>query len=147
MKKTQVSENILELEIINDLKEVSIVIDEFEAFCLAQNIENSAVQKVNVVLDEIINNIVNYGYPKEEERLILIKIAIEHSSMVLTITDDGKAFNPFDIDKPDLSLSLEDRPVGGVGLYIVKNLMDSYSYERVNSKNIVEIVKDNINKL
>ena len=147
MKKNQVSENILELEIINDLKEVSIVIDEFEAFCLAQNIENSAVQKVNVVLDEIINNIVNYGYPKEEERLILIKIAIENSSMVLTITDDGKAFNPFDIDKPDLSLSLEDRPVGGVGLYIVKNLMDSYSYERVNSKNIVEIVKDNINKL
>lgn len=147
MKKHQVSENTLELEIINDLKEVSVVIAEFESFCLKRNVENSAVQKMNVVLDEIINNIINYGYPQEEERLISVKITIENSSMTLIITDDGVAFNPFSIDKPDLSLSLEDRPIGGVGLHIVKNLMDSYAYERVSDRNIVEIVKDNINQL
>jgi anti-sigma regulatory factor (Ser/Thr protein kinase) len=147
MKKHQVSENTLELEIINDLKEVSVVIAEFESFCLKHNVENTAVQKMNVVLDEIINNIINYGYPQEEERLISVKITIENSSMTLIITDDGVAFNPFSIDKPDLSLSLEDRPIGGVGLHIVKNLMDSYAYERVSDRNIVEIVKDNINQL
>ena len=147
MKKNQVSENTLELEIINDLKEVSIVIAEFELFCRKNNVENSAIQKMNVVLDEIINNIINYGYPQDEERLISVKITIKNSSMTLTIIDDGKAFNPFEIDKPNLELSLEDRPIGGVGLHIVKNLMDNYAYERINDKNIVEIVKNNINKL
>jgi sigma-B regulation protein RsbU (phosphoserine phosphatase) len=72
-------------------------------------------------------------------------VELRGERMVISITDDGVPFNPFKKDPPDTMLSLEEREIGGLGIHIVKNLMDEYNYKRNVDKNIITLVKHNIN--
>jgi anti-sigma regulatory factor (Ser/Thr protein kinase) len=91
------------------------------------------------ITDELLNNITQYGYPKPNEYEIHIHFELSESTLSLTFTDEGIPFNPFQEKPPDTSLSLEDRAIGGLGIHIVKNLMDQVQYQRQFNKNIVKI--------
>ena len=70
--------------------------------------------------------------------------AINPNGKTPAIEDDGIPFNPFTQESPDTSLSLEDREIGGLGIHIVKSLMDSYEYIRIDNRNVLKLVKNNI---
>ncbi len=103
------------------------------------------VQKSNIAFDELLNNIISYGYDDEEIHEIDIEIDLKGERLIITITDDGIPFNPFRKDPPDTMLSVEERVIGGLGIHIVKSLMDEYEYKRNVDKNIITLVKFNIN--
>ena len=93
------------------------------------------------MFDELINNIISYAYSDKEEHDIEIKIEFFGDRLSITITDDGIPFNPFEAKKPDTELSLEDREIGGLGIHLVRNLMDKVSYKHHIGKNVISLTK------
>lgn len=91
--------------------------------------------QLNVVIDEILSNIIKYGYEDGGKHDIQLRLAINGDVLTLEIEDDGRPFDPLKVAAPDLDLPLAERPVGGLGLYFVRNLTDEAKYERIGGRN------------
>ena len=95
--------------------------------------------KVNLVLDELSVNIVNYGGEASE---IEVSLAADADEVRVEISDDGRPFDPLtDAIEPDLDTSLEDRAIGGLGIHLVREMMDELYYSREDGKNRLAMVK------
>ena len=129
------------MSVANRLQEIDRVNDVFNEFAERENVPVALRRKMNICFDEILNNIVTYGYDGDDERAIDIDVKVSEGNLIVTITDDGKPFNPFDERSPDVTLSVEDRPIGGLGVHLVRNIMDRVSYERHGEKNVVRLEK------
>ncbi|CAA6804741.1 MAG: Serine phosphatase RsbU, regulator of sigma subunit [uncultured Aureispira sp.] len=128
----------------NTIKEVQRAISAFETFASQYTIPNTIMVKVNVVLDELLSNIVKYSFPDGQEYEIDITIELfTTGKLIIQLTDAGIPFNPFETPEPDISIPLEDREVGGLGILLVKKLMDGYSYKRQVNLNVTSMVKNN----
>ncbi len=132
---------ILELEIKNDLQELARMGAEIESFGEKNSLQNEAVFDINLVLDELVTNIISYGY--EDENVHIIKIVLEKKpdKVSITLSDDAKAFNPLGKDNPDTSIPLEEKPIGGLGIYFVKQKMKNLVYSRKSGRNILKMDK------
>ena len=98
--------------------------------------------QICVVIDEIFSNIVNYSYvPEVGDVDIEIKVEQNPTAVSVRFSDGGKKFNPLEVSDPDVSLSAEERDVGGLGIMMVKKLMDGVSYEYKEQKNVLSIKK------
>lgn len=102
-----------------------------------------AVYQINLALEEIFVNIVNYAY-KDDNGYVDISYDINKSKkqILIIIKDKGKAFNPLEKEDPTLSGTAQERKIGGLGIYIVKNIVDDIKYQRVNKENILKIIKN-----
>ncbi len=95
----------------------------------------------NLVLEELGLNIINHAYGGERSEFEMI-ITSEDSSLTLELIDSGPPFNPLhDAPTPDLEASIEDRPIGGLGIHLVKTMMDELEYRREHDKNHLKMVK------
>ncbi len=129
----------------NTLEEVQRAIDGFEEFAEVHSIPKNLMLKVNIVLDELLSNIVKYSFPDEEEHVIDITLELfTTGKLTLCLTDEGVPFNPFNAPEPDLLMPLEDREIGGLGILIVKRLMDEYNYKRQANVNVTSMIKNKI---
>jgi anti-sigma regulatory factor (Ser/Thr protein kinase) len=128
----------------NTIEEVQRAISAFETFAAQYTIPTDIMVKVNVVLDELLSNIVKYSFPDDAEYEIDITVELfTTGKLIIQLTDAGVPFNPFETPEPDLSIPLEDREIGGLGILLVKKLMDSYSYKRQVNLNITSMIKNN----
>ncbi len=101
--------------------------------------------KIKLILEEVVLNALNYGHP-EKPTNVSLKITDLDKEVLIEILDDGKAFNPLkDAPVPDTDAPLEERPIGGLGVYLVKTLVSDISYERINDKNSLSIIVDKSN--
>jgi len=108
------------------------------------NVDKKVIYKIHLCLEELLANVASYAYyPKQGEVEVSHEIKQDPRHIVIQIVDSGKPFNPLEVNEPDLDASLEDRQVGGLGLFIVKKTMDEIAYQREDNKNIL-IVKKNI---
>ena len=99
------------------------------------------VYKINLVLEELTLNIMNYGYTDEEIHYIDVSVQTEDSNVTIEIVDDGRPFNPIsDAPAPDLEGPMMDRRIGGWGVHIVRTIMDDVSYVRTDNKNRMTLV-------
>jgi PAS domain S-box-containing protein len=144
--KEMVSRNSFSVTIKNELNQMPQVIESFEAFGEKHELSFAVIQKFNIALDELLSNIINYGFQDELEHDIAVDIELRNERLIITLTDDGIPFNPFRNDPPETKLSIDERNIGGLGIHIVKNLVDEYDYKRHADKNIITLVKYNINK-
>jgi len=133
--------NKLDLKIKNQLVQLGVVEDAFFEFAMQNEIPDSDRQKVSIVLDELLNNVINYAYQDEEEHKILVEIEFSGKRLVITIADDGIPFNPFQRGDPDTLSEIDDREIGGLGIHLVRSVMDEFDYQRHIDKNVVKLVK------
>ncbi len=119
-------------------------LDQVNAF-LEEELENlecppKITMQLLVALEELYVNIASYAYaPATGEALIQLDYRDEDSMILLILNDWGKPFNPLEKEDPDVTLSAEERDIGGLGIYMVKKSMDLFTYERKDGKNIVTI--------
>jgi len=132
---------VLECMITNKLAEIDRVNDAFNEFAEQCDLPMAVGLKVNLVFDELLNNIISYGYGDEEEHQIEIVADLTGQRLSISISDDGVPFNPFTMEDPDTTLGLDDRDIGGLGVHLVKNVMDEVSYQRRNNRNNVTLTK------
>jgi serine/threonine-protein kinase RsbW len=133
--------NISKLHLKNDLGEIARLGDEIAAFAGSHPTPLSVIHSMNLALEELVTNIISYGYDDEHEHVIGIELALQPDSLRARIEDDGTPFNPMESRRPDIDLPLEERPIGGLGILLVSRLMDEIAYERRDGKNVLTIAK------
>lgn len=98
--------------------------------------------QVKLVLEEVIVNIINYGYEKREGHKIDVQLISEPDTLTIEISDDSRAFDPLrQAPRPDVAAPLEDRSIGGLGVYLVQTLMDEAHYRREQDRNHLTLIK------
>jgi anti-sigma regulatory factor (Ser/Thr protein kinase) len=117
-------------------------LDAFSEFAERSGISKEVYNKINVAFDELLNNIISYGFPDGGEHEIEVKVEMDAERLKITIVDDGVPFNPFQSETPDLGGTLADRQVGGLGIQIVRQLMDDVFYKRGVNRNTVTLIKN-----
>jgi serine/threonine-protein kinase RsbW len=111
-----------------------------EGFAHARDIGDADIARILIAVEELVTNIVRYGYaPGQEPGSARITLRLDGNRFAIEIVDDSRAFDPFTAPEPDLDSPVETRRIGGLGLYIVKALMDETRYRREGSQNVVEI--------
>ena len=126
----------------NYFSEIARVSQLCNDFCKKNNLSKEINRAIDLALDEILNNIMKYGYDDNNEHEIAVKLLLSDNTLSMIIEDDGRPFNPLDVPEPDTEASLEDRTVGGLGLYLVRNVMDSIQYTYENNKNVINMIKN-----
>lgn len=133
---------IFTAHIKNDLKEISTITEKFENFADDNQLSQRIIYDISLCLDELITNIISYGFEDKKTHEIEVKFELHEKELKLILIDDGKAFDPTTKEDPEhLQHQVEDRPIGGLGIYLVKKLMDIVKYKRVNDKNILTLTK------
>jgi len=136
------SATALRLTLKNDLSELARVAEEIESHGVSRGWPAKWILNVNLCLDELITNTVSYGYLDTDEHEIRVTLTERNASLVVVVEDDGVAFDPFTAAPvPDLEADVEERPIGGLGVYFVKTLMDEVAYERVDDCNRITLVQ------
>ena len=126
----------------NRLEEIARVIEAFDHFAAERGLENPTRRRVDMALDEVLNNVISYGFEDAEEvQTITVRGEVGPDQVTITIIDGGRPFNPFEREQPATELGIEEREIGGLGIHLVRNVMDSVSYRRYDDKNEVVLVK------
>ena len=134
--QTTMSTPSLKLVVKNDLRELARIADEIEAYGEAHDWPMKWILNINISLDELITNIVNYGYQDSDEHEIHVTLTAQDGVLVVVLEDDAIEFDPLSsAPAPHLTAEVEERPIGGLGVYFVKTLMDEVSYERRDGYN------------
>lgn len=97
--------------------------------------------QIELVCEELLVNIMDYGYPERTPGEIEITLETRSSDIRITVTDDGVAFDPWQQPSPDLDAPLEARQPGGLGLLLVRTIMNVYTYRCINGRNQVVLTK------
>lgn len=129
------------LTLKNDISELNNLREFSEVFGQENNISNDIINKFQLAFEELISNIIFYGYDDELPHEISVVFTLDGKSMAVLIVDDAKEFNPLEKEDPDISLSIDERKIGGLGIYLVKSLMDEVNYKRESGKNYFYIKK------
>ncbi len=130
-----------EMAVLNRPSEVDRVNETFERFAEKHGIPVDVARKLGVAFDDLLHNIVSYAYDDEEEHEIHVSVELADRGLVATIADDGVPFDPLGRPSPDTAAPLTEREIGGLGIHIVRNVMDELSYCRRDGRNVLTLVK------
>ena len=131
----------IDITMANDLGELSDVAERIDAFCAAADVEAGIAFAVNLALDELLTNIVSYGYRDEDAHRIEIAVRQDSGTLVVTIVDDSIAFDPRQVPETDTEAPLHERDPGGLGLLLVNSMMDDVDYRREDGRNVTILTK------
>jgi anti-sigma regulatory factor (Ser/Thr protein kinase) len=131
----------LDTTLKNDLAEIPRLAEEVERFGEAAGLPMKTVFRINLVMDELLTNAISYGYRDRSQHEIRIKIHAEDGKVAVDIIDDGAPFNPVDeAPAPDLESEVDDRQIGGLGLHLVRNMVERVGYARDDVRNHLTLV-------
>lgn len=106
-----------------------------------QGFNSKKTNQIKVAAEEALVNVINYAYPDKSGDVEVIYNATEGKGLVIEIIDWGVPFDPLSLPDPDTESSMEDREIGGLGVYMMRNIMDRVYYEREGDRNILTLVK------
>jgi serine/threonine-protein kinase RsbW len=124
-----------------DPREVTTAAAAFVEFAEAQGLPASIRRRVSVALDELLTNTIRYGFAGRSGGEVTIEAELCPDRLTVTLTDDGKPFDPLSAASPDTALPVEQRKIGGLGIHLVRGLMDEVSYQRRADRNVVVLAK------
>jgi anti-sigma regulatory factor (Ser/Thr protein kinase) len=123
------------------INEVTQVLDRLEAALRAEAIAAELVRDLRLAAEEGLTNIVHYAYSLEAEGPIDVALSITEVEIRLVLRDRGQPFNPLERGVPELELSVEERPIGGLGIHLIRSLTDEQAYAREGEENVLVLVK------
>ena len=95
----------------------------------------------NLAIEELVTNCIKYGYDDSAEHIIEIELKLSEAQLEIIVTDDGHPFNPLHLPEPDTSLPLEERPIGGLGIHLLRKMSDAMDYTRTEGRNRLTLRK------
>jgi serine/threonine-protein kinase RsbW len=104
---------------------------------IAAGVATDEFEKLNLVLEEILINVARYAYTPATGAVEVAYAPAGPHKLRVEIADSGRVFNPLEADPPDLSRGLADRPIGGLGVFLVRSMVDSIDYRREEDRNIL----------
>ncbi len=126
----------------NDIQQIPQLADFVETIADEVKLDQSLVMSLNLALEEAVTNVILYAYPEGSDGLVEVEAILKPGSLEFILTDSGKPFDPTSVPDADVSLAAEDRKIGGLGIYLVRNIMDTVSYKREEGKNVLSMTKN-----
>jgi len=123
------------------LEGIPVLVEAVEKFTEENNLSQDLAFKVNLSLDELLTNTITYGYTEGKQRDIMITLAFDNNTLMIELRDDAIPFNPLDKPEPDITQDISVRPIGGLGIHIVRKMMDELTYRREDERNILTMRK------
>ena len=105
------------------------------------NLAPDLVFNLNLVLEEAVSNVILYAYPKEEHQEIVLTAKMTDKNLIFVLTDSGKEFDPTQAPDADVTLSAEERQIGGLGIFLIRQIMNEVEYQRIEGKNVLTLGK------
>jgi len=136
--------NGFRMTIVADSGEIARVNAAFAQFADAHALPASVRRSLHVALDELLTNTMVHGFEGRDGGAVTVEVELHPDRVSVIVTDDGKPFDPFGVAAPappDTALPVEERPFGGLGLHLVRGLMDEVSYQRRADRNVVVLAK------
>ena len=131
----------LTLMLVNQPKEIERACTAVEDFAAAQHLSQEVGYALALTLDEVVANVIRHGYDDTDEHVIRVRLWLEDDLLTMQVGDDGRPFNPLLAPEPDLERPIEQRPVGGLGIHIIRTMMDDIEYRRTNGQNLLTLRK------
>jgi len=128
------------ININNDISEISTLCDKINKFCEENSISNKKRQDISLIVDELASNVIFYAYPSNERHSFSLAISISNDIVTIKIIDSGIPFNPLAKADPDTDLNAEERQIGGLGIFLVKQLAEAVTYRREKDQNHLTII-------
>jgi anti-sigma regulatory factor (Ser/Thr protein kinase) len=110
-------------------------------FAAANELAPSISRRVQLALDEVLNNIATYAYPDRAEHFVDMTVELWPTRLVITLSDDGIPFDPTAAAVPNVAAPLDDRQYGGLGIHLVRTVMDGLEYGRHDARNVLVLTK------
>ena len=128
-------------ELKNDLSELETLCQHLNKFGQVTGLSEACITDVNICLDELFTNIVSYGFEDDLAHIIRFTMNLANQVLTLSIEDEGIPFNPLEKKAPEVPADLIDVRIGGLGIHIVRKLMDDIHYDRKQGKNKLTMKK------
>ena len=125
----------------SQLEELARALDRIEDLLLQQAAERDLVSEIRLIAEEGLANIVRHAYQPEEEGEIEVVLALSETEVRLELRDSGRPFNPLEHPEPDLEAPIEERPLGGLGVHLIRSLTDAQTYTRQGKVNVLVLIK------
>ncbi len=132
----------LRLEISNSPDEYEPARDRLVELFQSAGLSDETVGELEIILEELLVNVISYAYDEAGTGTIVVSATVSGSSVTLEFRDRGREFNPLERETPDLDADIEDRPIGGLGIFLVTELASSVTYERVGDENVLTVLKE-----
>ena len=125
----------------NEISEISKLAVFIEELGEELNLTPDLVFNLNLVLEEAVSNVILYAYPKDEQQEISLSANVSENNLVFVLTDSGKEFDPTQAPDADITLSAEERQIGGLGIFLIRQIMNQIEYQRIDGKNVLTLGK------
>ena len=125
----------------SDVEEIPQLAQFVDEVCEAVGFGTSPTMSMNLAIEEAVVNVMEYAYPKGTKGYVSIEAVANAERLKFIISDSGTPFDPTAKGEVDTTLSAEERPIGGLGIHLVRQIMDSINYERIDGKNVLTLRK------
>jgi anti-sigma regulatory factor (Ser/Thr protein kinase) len=133
------------IKIRNNIEEIGKMCDQINEFCSANDISEEKYHDIILILDEVATNVISYAYPEGSEYDFTLDINKDGDRIAIKLIDNGIPFDPLRKEDPDVDSSIEEREIGGLGIFIVKQLAEVVEYSRIDDKNQLNITVSLLN--
>lgn len=135
------AEEKLAIQLKNQLAELARLNQLLTQFGQRHHVAPRVLLDVNLALAEVVTNIISYGFNDTHEHSIQVSVSLNRGELIAEVADDGQPFNPLEAPSPDTKQPLAERSVGGLGIHLVRNLMDEVAYQRGPAGNVLVMRK------
>jgi anti-sigma regulatory factor (Ser/Thr protein kinase) len=132
----------LSVTILNRLDDLDRLFSAVDGFVAEHHLSDDDAYLIHLVLDEIVVNVIRHGFDDDRDHEIRVTLAIDaEDALSIRVEDEGRPFNPLDRPPPDLTVPVEERPIGGLGIFITRQTVDEMTYRREDDRNILTMRK------
>ena len=125
----------------NDVAEVPVLAEFVEGVCEEAGMDMPTTMQLNLAIEEAVVNVMDYAYPAGEKGEVVVDAVVNDGLLQIVIRDHGTPFDPTANGDVDTTLSAEERNIGGLGIHLIRTIMDTVSYERVGDSNVLTLTK------
>jgi len=131
----------MSITLSNNIDEVPLLAEFVNTVCKKVGFDMPTTAGMNLAIEEAVVNVMNYAYPSSKRGEVNIEAKANDERLKFTIIDHGTPFDPTSKEEVDTTLAAEDRPIGGLGIHLVRQIMDSVNYERIDGRNVLTLRK------
>lgn len=126
----------------NQIEEIPALAEKIDELAGKWELSQVLAMNINLVIEEALSNIIFYAFNDKAKHEIKISLSINNKKLAIKIADDGIPFDPLSLNQPDITLPAEERPIGGLGIFLISQIMDEMSYTRQKNQNLLTLNKN-----
>lgn len=131
-----------EIRITNNIDEIGKLTEFVEELGTELSLPMETTMHINLALEEAVSNIIMYAYPQGETHEIMLRTTVTKNQIIFLLTDNGLSFDPTDAPDVNLDVPVEERKIGGLGIFLIRSIMNEISYQRLDGENRLIMIKN-----